>query len=98
MKGNGEATAAIEAGDEKDGKADAITLASLQSQINDLKRALEQQQETPLEKRLQQLEEGWLSVADLFSDLRLSCFGRDRREDVGKVAAIAVAIREQRKG
>lgn len=86
------------AGDAGEKAADAITLASLQSQINDLKQKLAAIEETPIEQRVRQLEDGWLSVADLFADLRLSCFGRDRRDDVGKVAAIAAAIREQRKG
>lgn len=80
-------------------RADSITLAALQSQITDLKAKLERlEQQRSEETRLSAIEAGWLSVADLFADLKAGCFGSDRRDDVRRVAAVGAGIRKQREG
>lgn len=88
------------AGDEdSEERADGITLAALQSQISDLKQKLEDfEKKRADEDRLSALERGWLSVGDLFADLKAGCFGSDRREDVKKVLAVGADIRKQREG
>lgn len=83
---------------DEDTGADEITLAALQSQLNDLKQRLGERDAAPIEARTTRLEDALLGAADLFADLRLSCFGSDRRETVQKVAALAAAIRTEREG
>lgn len=80
-------------------RADGVTLAALQSQINDLKEQLAAlEKRPPIDGRVDQLEAALQSIADLFADMSLNCFRSDRRGDIRRVGEIAGAVREHKEG